>query len=155
MKQLADRHKSERQFQIGDMVFLKLQPYRQTSVERREVPKFVAKYYGLFRIKDKIGRVAYQLELPSNAQIHDIFHVSLLKKAYGNWQFTPLPSITYPQEVIEPLVILERRMVKRGNQAAAQLLIHWKNQSPAEATWEFASELRRRFPAFSLEDKGS
>ena len=107
MKQLANRHRSERQFQIGDMVFLKLQPYRQTSVERREVPKFAAKYYGPFRIKNKIGRVAYQLELPSNAQIHDIFHVSLLKKAYGNWQFTPLPSITNPQAVIEPLVILE------------------------------------------------
>ena len=46
-------------------------------------------------------------------------------------------------------------MVKRGNQAAAQLLIQWKSSSVAEATWEYASELRKRFSRFSLEDKGS
>ena len=44
--------------------------------------------------------------------------------------------------MIEPEVILEMRMVKKGNQAAAQLLIQWKNSSPYDAIWEFASEIR-------------
>ena len=153
MKQLADKHRSERSFAIDDMVFLKLQPYRQTLMAHHGIHKFFAKYYGPFKIKDKVGKVAYQLDLPSSAAIHDIFHVSLLKKARGsNWMFTPLP---VPQKVlVEPLAILKRRMVKRGNQAAAQLLIHWSNSSPAKATWEFASEIKRRFLNFSLDDKG-
>ena len=44
-------------------------------------------------------------------------------------------------------------MVKRGNQAAAQVLIQWENSILVEATWEFVDEIRRRFPTFSLEDK--
>ena len=156
MKQMADRHRTDRSFQIGDMVFLKLQPYRQVSIARERVQKFAAKYYGPFRVKDKIGSVAYQLEFPADVQIHDIFHVSRLKKAYGsNWQYNPLPATRETAAKSEPLKILERRMVKRGNQAAAQVLVQWKNSSTVEATWEFASELRKKFPQFSLEDKGS
>ena len=83
MKQLADRHQTDRSFKIGDMIFLKLQPYKQQSVARAGIHKFAAKYYGPYKVKDKIGKVAYQLELPSYARIHDIFHVSLLKKAHG------------------------------------------------------------------------
>jgi hypothetical protein len=44
-------------------------------------------------------------------------------------------------------------MVKRGTQAATQVLIHWKGLSPAEATWEFIDEVQLRFPTFNLEDK--
>ena len=102
------------------MVFLKLQPYRQQSVARAGIHKFAAKYYGPYKVKDKIGKVAYQLELPSYARIHDIFHVSLLKKAHGeNWQFIPLPAVEDNIQVVEPVRILERRMVRRGNRAAA------------------------------------
>ena len=83
--------------------------------------------------------MAYQLELLEEAQIHDIFHVFCLKKAYGsNWQSVPLPMMNDAFVVIEPLVILARCMVKMGNRAAAQVLIHWKNSSPEEATLEFS-----------------
>ena len=119
------------------------------------MPKLAAKFYGPFQVKDRVGKGAYQLELPSIAQIHDIFHVSRLKKAHGtSWQFHPLPTMEDSSKIMELGAIFNRQMVKRGNQAAAQLLIPWKNSSPAKATWEFASEIRRRFPAFSLEDKG-
>ena len=85
----------------------------------------VAKFYGPFKIKDKVGKVAYQLDLPSSAQIHDIFHVSCLRKAHGsNWHFICLPMVSNSFMVVEPLVISEKCMIKRGNQAIAQLLIH-------------------------------
>ena len=116
MKQLADRHRTERSFQIGDMVFLKLQPYKQMSVAKRGVHKFAAKYYDLFRVKDMIGQVAYQLEFPSSVQIHDIIHVSKLKKAHGsNWQYIPLPVMNDLASNKRLGNFLERRMVKRGN----------------------------------------
>ena len=136
------------------MVFLKLKPYKQVFVARERVYKFAAKYYGPFRVKDRIGQVAYQLEFPSNVQIHDIIHVSRLKKAHGsNWQYIPLLVMNDNDSNNKPRRILERRMVKRGNRAAAQVLIQWENSTPVEATWEFADEIRSRFPTFSFEDK--
>ena len=48
---------------------------------------------------------------------------------------------------------MDRRMIKRGQQDATQLLIHQQGLSPAEATWEFVDEVKLRFPTLHLEDK--
>ncbi|KAF2302259.1 hypothetical protein GH714_033903 [Hevea brasiliensis] len=48
-----------------------------------------------------------------------------------------------------PQAILDRRMVKRKNQAATQWLIHWKDVSPTDATWEYADDIQLRFPDFT------
>ena len=156
MRSQVDQHRSKRVFQIGDWVLLKLQPYRQTSLASGKAPKLAPKYYGPFKVVDTVGKVAYQLDLPPEADIHDIFHVSQLKKAMGfTGQYIPLPIHVHGHRGYEPAAILDRKMVRRGNRADVHLLIHWKNLSPAEATWEFASEIRKRFPTFSLEDKGT
>ena len=76
MKSQVDQHRSERAFNIGDMVFLKLQPYRQVSIRGGKSPKLAPKFYGPFPMVDTIGKVAYKLTLPEKAQIHDVFHVS-------------------------------------------------------------------------------
>ena len=92
MKSQVDQHRSERAFNIGDMVFLKLQPYRQVSTSGGIPPKLAPKFYGPFQVVDNIGKVAYKPTFLEKAQIHDIFHVSQLKKAYGNVeQIIPLP----------------------------------------------------------------
>ena len=132
------------------MVYLKLHPYKQTTVSQGRTPKLSSKYYGPFKVLDKVGKVAYQLELPSTTQIHDIFHVSQLKKAVGTLEnISSLPFSARGYKTVEPVAILERKMVKRGNRPEVQWLIHWKHLSPAEATWEFASKIRRRLPSFS------
>ena len=101
-----------------------MQHYKQTSIAHGSSYKLAAKYYGPYKVKDRIGKVAYQLDLPSDAQIHDTFHVSYLKKAHGSdWQLNPLSISVESFPRVELMAILERRMVKRGNRATTQLLV--------------------------------
>ena len=149
MKQLADKHRSERSFEIGDWVFLKLQPYRQQSVVNRTSQKLSPKFYGPYKILDKFGLVAYKLQLPATSQIHPVFHVSQLKKLVGDVSTTTqLPSVVYETLTKEPELILERKMVQRRGQAATMVLVKWANQLREEATWEYLYELQKKYPEF-------
>lgn len=149
MKQQADKHRSERNFNLGDWVYVKLQPYRQHSLKNHHCHKLAPRYFGPFQVIAKVGVVAYTLKLPPSAKIHNTFHVSLLKKKIGPMLVSP----TIPSEVnaqgqilVEPVAILDRRLTKRGNQAATQVLVHWSNSFPEDATWEFLFDLQKRFP---------
>ncbi|XP_026396929.1 uncharacterized protein LOC113291634 [Papaver somniferum] len=61
MKWFADKKRTDRSFEVGDLVYLKLQPYRQTSIALRNNFKLYDRYYGLFPILQKIGQVDYKL----------------------------------------------------------------------------------------------
>jgi transposase InsO family protein len=80
MKHQADRHRSERSFQVGDSVFLKLQPYIQRSVAARGNQKLAFRYFGPYKILQRIGAVAYRLDLPDTSKVHPVVHVSQLKR---------------------------------------------------------------------------
>lgn len=151
MRKQADQHRSDREFEIGDWVWLKLRDYRQKSIRGRH-HKFEPKFFGPYQIVDRVGKVAYKLNLPPSTTIHDVFHASLLKPAAS--PTTPvidLPPISHINDAV-PMAILERKMVKRHNAAVAKWLIHWAGMSPADASWEFADEIEARFPWF-LGDK--
>jgi hypothetical protein len=67
MKQQEDWHHSERSFEVGDWVFLRLQPYKQMSLNQAKKDKKISpKYYGLYKVLQKIGTVAYKLELSAS-----------------------------------------------------------------------------------------
>jgi hypothetical protein len=83
MKKQADSNRSERAFQLNEWVFLKLQPYVQSSVADRAHQKLAFKFFGPFRIVERVGSVAYRLELLTSSSIHPVFHVSQLKKSVG------------------------------------------------------------------------
>jgi hypothetical protein len=83
MKRQADKHRSERHFEIEDCVYLKLQPYIQSLVATQENQKLAFKFFGPYQILDKVGSVAYRLHLPSSSFIHPVMYVSQLKKAVG------------------------------------------------------------------------
>nr|DAD38797.1 TPA_asm: hypothetical protein HUJ06_013119 [Nelumbo nucifera] len=152
MLQLANKNRSEREFQIGDLVFLKLQPYRQATVAGQPYHKLRPKYYGPYKILDRIGAVAYKFELPVGAQIHNIFHVSQLKCCCVS---SPIAS-DVPLFMVDPTVpkipkaILDRQLVKCGNVVATKVLVRWRNLPPEEATWEFYYDLCQKYPNFDL-----
>jgi hypothetical protein len=146
MKMYADRKRSEREFQVGDMVLLK---HAQASVVNRPYPKLAYKYFGPYTVLEKIGQVAYRLALPAESKIHNVFHVSQIKEYHAN--HTPVyKELPEPPELdtidTTPEKVLDRRLVKKGNAALPQVLIKWKNLPDDAATWENWEALKVKFP---------
>jgi hypothetical protein len=86
LKEAQDRHKSyadqkrrHLKFQVGDHVYLKVKA-RKSSLKLGNCAKLAPRFCGPFKILAQIGPIAYQLALPSNLRIHNVFHVSLLKR---------------------------------------------------------------------------
>jgi hypothetical protein len=151
IKQQADKNRSDREVSVGQMVYLKIQPYRHTSLSTHKCIKLHSKFYGPFRVLARIGPSAYKLLLPKGCQLHDTFHVSQLKKHLGP---TAVPSPDLPlidskgNIQVAPVEILERRMIPRNNEPVIQWRIKWLNLPEADATWEDADFIRKVFPSF-------
>lgn len=82
-KKYVDQRRVERSFQEGDMVYVRLQPYKQSSLKKSGSKKLKPCFYGPFKVLRKIDEVAYALELPNESSIHNVFHVPCLKKGIG------------------------------------------------------------------------
>ena len=95
--------------------------------------------------------MAYRLELPPHARLHDVFHVGLLKKFVGTPPSAPpaLPPV-YHGAAVPELEHVIRSCLARG---VRQLLVHWKGESAASATREDADSFIDRYPNFQLEDE--
>jgi hypothetical protein len=156
MKQYADKLRIERSFEINDMVYLKIQPYRQNAFGLRGSLKLRSKYYGPFKIIERVGELAYRLQLPTTTSIHPVFHISQLKKHVGK-NAIPLPNVPMvtPDGKIKtvPMTILDERIIQRQRAPVKQLLVHWESLGPEDATWEDLRFIQVAFPQFNLEDK--
>lgn len=150
MKDIANKHRTDRCFEVGYWVCLKLQPYRQLSVAIRPFNKLAAKYFGPYLIIERIGVVAYRLLLPADILIHPTFHVLQLKGCFEvptTINRSPVLHLSSPYCPL-PESILERRMVKKGNKVVCQVLVKWTGMDRAHATWEYLTELQHRFSVF-------
>ena len=108
----ADWRRVECSFEVEDLVYLRLEPYVQSSLKQKGAEKLKPKFYGPYRVSRRIGEVAYELELPKGSKIHNVFHVSCLKKAVGQQVTTSLelpPLDKEGQLVLVPKEILQER----------------------------------------------
>lgn len=146
MKKQADQKRTARDFSVGDNVFLKLQPYVQSTVAVRSNHKLCFKYFCPFPIIAKVGSVAYRLQLPEGSQVHPVFHVSQLKKALPPHRqvSSSLPSDT--DSFMTPVKTLDHRWRQKGNRRIRQVLTQWSNLPATELLWEDPEDLRARFP---------
>ncbi|OMO73136.1 reverse transcriptase [Corchorus capsularis] len=126
MKMQHDHHRTEKQFEVGDLVLLRLQPYRQIFVSKRSSQKLAKRFFGPFEVLRKLGPVAYELKLPPEAKIHPVFHVSLLKRYYGSSpvNHASLPS-TFVEDkpVLEPMAVLDCRETVTNGITNKQFLV--------------------------------
>ncbi|VFQ72100.1 unnamed protein product [Cuscuta campestris] len=154
---VANRHRRDLSFNVGDMVLLRLHPYRQHSLARPVSVKLARRYYGPFEILERIGEVAYRLRLPEGCHIHDVFHVSLLKLFVPRDSLpppTPIPAAFYKGRPLSvPVAAVDSRTVLVDGLAQEQWLVRWSDGSDADATWEPLEDLLRHFPDLRLEDK--
>ena len=131
MKQQADQHRSEKIFDVGDWVFLWLQPYKQMSLKKaKKDNKLSPRYYGTYKVLQNIGTMAYKLELPASLQVHPFFHVSCLKKVIGENIPVETTFLEFDEEgkiVLEPKMVTETRNPKLRNRSISEYLIKWKN----------------------------
>jgi hypothetical protein len=150
MQVQADKRRVERQFLVGDMVYLRLQPYVQTSVAQRSSQKLGFKYFGPFKVLKRVGAVAYKLQLPADAKIHPVVHVSQLKQAIKSSDpvSTELPSYYITDyDSVQPCAVLAERFVKKGNKMVPQVKIQWQGLPPTCATWEHLFAVVEAFPS--------
>ena len=156
MKQYADKKHRHLEFDEGELVLVKLQPYRQHSVALRRNQKLALKFFGPFRITKKISTVAYKLDLPATTKIHNVFHVSVLKKFKGENSnpYLPLPLQTTEEgPILEPHRIVNRRVIFQNGKEVPQMQIEWGTGPAIITSWEPELEVQQNFPKLNLGDK--
>jgi hypothetical protein len=146
MKTQADKKRSDRVFAVGDFVYLKLQPYIQSSVAPRAHKKLSHRYFGAYKVLERIGSVAYKLELPASSSVHPVFHVSLLKPASSTniAVSSSLPDVDDSLQVPEP--VLQHCLHHCSLDTVPQVYIKWSGLDTSLATWEDEEALRQWFP---------
>jgi hypothetical protein len=148
-KSYVDKNITHRGFKVGDHVFLKVKTNR-SSLKLGSCAKLVARFYGLFEIMERIGPVAYKLALPTSMTIHNVFHVSFLKKCipdanhFIDWNVVQVE----PEGVLQVhlMRILDRKNKQLQNQAIGIVKVQWTWYGPKDAIWEHEDVMRVEYP---------
>ncbi|GKF50510.1 hypothetical protein Tco_0146977 [Tanacetum coccineum] len=149
-KSYADLKRKLMEFQVGDKVMLKVSPWKGV-VRFGKRGKLNPRYVGPFKGLEKVGSVAYKLELPQElSRVHNTFRVSNLKKCYaGQPLAVPLDGLHFDdklQFVEDPVEIMDRE-VKRLKQSRILIIkVRWNSKRDPEFTWEHEDQFRKKYP---------
>jgi Chromo (CHRromatin Organisation MOdifier) domain len=144
-KEYADRSRREAiPFGVGDMVFLSSKNLQLKRGTRKLLPRWI----GPFKVLERVGEVAYKLELPAHLKIHNVFHVSLLKpyctRSLGGNVQPPLPVIMDGEEYVVERILRHRVRPRGRGRAVTEYLVSWKGYGPEYDTWESREQFMDR-----------
>ncbi|KAA0048435.1 pol protein [Cucumis melo var. makuwa] len=149
-KSYADVRRKDLEFNVGNKVFLKVAPMKGVlRFERRG--KLSPHFVGPFEILERIDLVAYRLALPpSLSAVHDVFHVSMLRKYVPDpshvVDYEPLEideNLSYTEQLVE---VFAREVKMLRNRKIPLVKVLWRNHRVEEATWEREDDMRARYP---------
>ncbi|KAK6147382.1 hypothetical protein DH2020_018294 [Rehmannia glutinosa] len=149
-KNYADVRRRPLEFEVGDSVFINVAPMKGVMRFGKK-GKLSPRYVGPYVITKRIGKVAYELDLPGEmSAIHNVFHVSMLKK------YVPDPSHVIPPQTVQiredlsyeekPMKIVDREVKKLRNKEIPLVKVIWRNHRVEEATWELEEDMRQKYP---------
>jgi hypothetical protein len=149
-KSYADVRRRDLTFAVGDHVYLKVSPMggiRRFNVRGKLAPRYI----GPFKVLEWKGEVAYRLELPlSLSGVHDVFHVSQLKKCLRvPKEQAPIEGLDVQEDLTyieHPVKILETSERVTRNKNIRMCRVQWSHHTEDEATWEREDELRKSYP---------
>ncbi|GJU55649.1 putative reverse transcriptase domain-containing protein [Tanacetum coccineum] len=149
-KSYADKRRKPLEFSVGDYVLLKVSPWKGV-VRFGKKGKLAPRFVGPFEIVEKVGPVAYRLDLPEELNgVHDTFHVSNLKKCLADPTLqVPLDEIRVDAKlnfVEEPVEILEREFKKLKRSRISIVKVRWNSKRGPEFTWEREDQMKLKYP---------
>ena len=157
LKAVSDRQKSyadlkmkDIEYEVGDKVFLKVSPWRKV-LRFGKKGKLSLRFIDPYEFLERIEPVAYRLALPPElAKLHDVFHVSMLRKYhYDESHILPVQDIQVQLDFTfdeEPKAILDHEMKQLRNKQAPLVKVLWQHHGMEEATWEPESTMRAQYP---------
>ncbi|KAL4282270.1 hypothetical protein GQ457_03G027210 [Hibiscus cannabinus] len=149
-KAYADLRRRDIQYKVGEKAFLKVSPWKKISRFGKK-GKLSPRIIGPFEVIEKVGPVAYRLALPPEFnKIHDVFHVSMLRKYRSDpshilepEEVELYPNLTYQEE---PVQILAREVKRLRNKAVPLVKVLWRSHNTEEATWEPENTMKEQYP---------
>ena len=149
-KSYADNRRRDLAFQVVNQVFMRISPWKGV-LRFGNKGKLSPRYMGPYEIVERIGEVAYRLRLPPElARIHDVFHVSMLRKYIAD------PSHVLRDQLVElkedltyedrPVQIVDRKDQVLRNKVIPLVKVLWMNHGREEATWEREDQMQTQYP---------
>ncbi|GJU60318.1 putative reverse transcriptase domain-containing protein [Tanacetum coccineum] len=149
-KSYADLKRKPMEFQIGDKVMLKVSPWKGV-VRFGKRGKLNPRYVGPFKVIERVGEVAYKLELPEElSRVHNTFHVSNLKKCHADEPLAvPLEGLNLDDKlhfVEEPVEIVGREVKRLKRSRIPLVKVRWNSKRGPEFTWEREDQFKKKYP---------
>ncbi|GJV83083.1 hypothetical protein Tco_1522981, partial [Tanacetum coccineum] len=149
-KSYADERRKPLEFQVRDKVMLKVSPWKGV-IRFGKRGKLNPRYIRPFKIIDKVGTVAYRLELPEQlSRVHSTFHVSNLKKCLVEEPLTiPLDEIQVDDKIHfieEPVEIMDREVKCLKQSCIPIVKVCWNSRRGPEFTWEREDQMQKKYP---------
>ncbi|GJW27691.1 putative reverse transcriptase domain-containing protein [Tanacetum coccineum] len=149
-KSYADLKCKPMEFQIRDKVMLKVSPWKGV-VRFGKRGKLNPRYVRPFKVIERVGSIAYKLELPEElSRVHNTFHVSNLKKCYADEPLAvPLDGLHFDEKlqfVEEPLEIMDREVKRLRKSHVPIVKVRWNSRRGPEFTWEREDQFKKKYP---------